>query len=375
MLADVYEGSGNQAAAQETYEELARKYPWTQSAGRARFRLGILAYLDGDYASARRHFDHSRQAFRRAEQRTQSTYWAARAREAEGDSGSVAEAKRLFRQTHARDPFGYYGLLAAERADIDPWENLATGPEPTPIDAATEHRFATIELLLEAGLTEEAELVLNSILRSRPRRPEDLLGLSYELAERGFGEEAVLFGWRAHARLRGRWSVNVLRGIYPLTYSEILLAESRHHRVDPHLLAAVVRQESAFSPDVISRAGARGLLQIMPGTGRWWATRLGVRDYSDELLFHPETNVHLGAAFLSDLQRRYRELQISLAAYNAGPTRARRWVQSRAYRVDPEIFAERIPFSETRGYVRNIQTQLRIYRQLYTEFGTSEATD
>jgi soluble lytic murein transglycosylase len=223
--------------------------------------------------------------------------------------------------------------------------------------------------LSQAGLHEEAKAVLATITDSRPERPEELIGLSVALAEHGFGQQAVLFGWRAHSALRGRWSTSVLRAIYPLAYEEIILAEADSRRLDPHLVAAIARQESAFAPDVTSRAGARGLLQIMPETGRWWASRLGVRDYSDELLYHPEINVHLGAAYFADLMHRYSELQLSLIAYNAGPTRARRWRQRPEYRIDPELFAERIPFSETRTYVRNVQAHFRIYSQLYSGFG------
>ncbi|KPK79858.1 MAG: hypothetical protein AMS25_11145, partial [Gemmatimonas sp. SM23_52] len=143
--------------------------------------------------------------------------------------------------------------------------------------------------------------------------------------------------------MQGRWSASVLRAIYPLAYREIIFAESQSRRLDPSLVAAIVRQESLFAADATSRAGARGLLQLMPQTGRWWAGRLGVEDYSLEILYHPEINVHLGTAYFADLQRRYGELQLALIAYNAGPTRARRWQRRPEYEVDSELFAERIP--------------------------------
>ncbi len=268
---------------------------------------------------------------------------------------------------HNRAPYGYYGFLAAGRLDIDPWAALPVGPEPEPVDEATRGKLAVIDLLRRAGLEDEAGEVLATITERRSREPEELIGLSQVLAEHGFGQEAVLFGWRAHSALRGRWSANVLRAIYPLAYREIITAEARSRDLDPYLVAAIARQESAFTPDVTSYAGARGLLQLMPETGRWWANRLGVRDYSDELLYHPEINVHLGVAYFADLQRRYRGLQLSLVAYNAGPTRARRWRQRPEYGIDAELFAERIPFSETRRYVRNVQSHIQIYRQLYSD--------
>jgi len=372
LLGDLYEGAGNTPRAVTIYEELIRDYSGSSAERTARYRLGILAYREADYAEARRHFDRLRRAERSGDLRISATYWAARARLAEGDAAHLAEAERLLRDVHNRAPFGYYGFLAADRLDIDPWTTLPAGPAPAPIDAETDRMLTVIDLLIRAGLHEEAKAVLATITDSRPERPEELIGLSVALAEHGFGQEAVLFGWRAHSALRGRWSASVLRAIYPLAYEEIILAEADSRNLDPHLVAAIARQESAFAPDVTSRAGARGLLQIMPATGRWWANRLGVRDYSDELLYHPEINVHLGTAYFADLQRRYSELQLSLIAYNAGPTRARRWRQRPEYRIDPELFAERIPFSETRTYVRNVQTQFRIYERLYPGFGEVE---
>ncbi|UCC82630.1 MAG: transglycosylase SLT domain-containing protein [Gemmatimonadota bacterium] len=369
LLGDLYEGAGNTPRAVAVYEELVRDYSGSRAERTARYRLGIIAYREDDFADARRHFDRLRRAERSGDLRISATYWAARARLAEGDAAQVAEAERLFREVHNRAPFGYYGFLAADRLGIDPWATLAPGPEPAPIDAETERKLRVIDLLSQAGLHEEAKAVLATITNSPPESPEELIGISVALAEHGFGQQAVLFGWRAHSALRGRWSTNVLRAIYPLAYEQIILAEADSRRLDPHLVAAIARQESAFAPDVTSHAGARGLLQIMPETGRWWANRLGIRDYSDELLYHPEINVHLGAAYFADLQRRYSELQLSLIAYNAGPTRARRWRQRPEYRIDPELFAERIPFRETRTYVRNVQAHFRIYSQLYSGFG------
>ncbi len=372
LLGDLYEGAGNVARARAIYEEITQRYAGSRAASSAQFRLGILSFLNGEYAGARQHFDGLRRRFSvGTHQHLRATYWAARARRAEGKPAQAAEAERLFRQVHARNPYGYYGLLAAERVGIDPWANLSAGPAPKPIEPATQQQLVLVDLLRQAGFDEEARTVLESVLASRSRRADETLGLSLTLAQRGFGQEAVNLGWKAHAELRGTWSASVLRAVYPLAYREIIDAEARARRLDPYLVAAIARQESAFAPDVTSRAGARGLLQIMPQTGRAWASRLGIRDYSDDLLFHPEFNVHLGAAYFADLQRRYGELQLALVAYNAGPTRARRWRERPAYRLDAELFAERIPFSETRVYVKSVQTWYRIYRQLYGEPGVA----
>ncbi len=375
LLGDLYESAGNIARARAIYEEIVERYGSSRAAPGARFRLGVLAFLDGDYAGARQHFDRLRRRYGLSNhQGLRATYWSARARQAEGRLGQAAEAERLFRQVQARDPFGYYGLLAAERAGIDPWASLTRGPDPSEIEPAIRQKLALVDLLRLAGLDDEARSVLESVVTAKSRRPEEKLGLALALAERGFGQEAVNLGWQAHSKL-GVWSVSVLRAIYPLAFREIIVAEAQDRELDPYLVAAMARQESAFAADVVSRAGARGLMQIMPQTGRSWADRLGIRDYSDDLLFHPEINVHLGAAYFADLQRRYGELQIALVAYNAGPTRARRWRERPAYQADPELFAERIPLSETRTYVKSVQTWYRIYRQLYGEQGQAQPAD
>jgi soluble lytic murein transglycosylase len=362
LLGDLYEGSGDVAKARAIYEELVEDYSGTRTARRARYRLGILALIEGDPERALPLFDRVRRTGRRDTYHLQATYWAARARLLLGEEGA---AEHLFRQTHARDPFGYYGLLAAERAGIDPWADLELGPEPAAAEPETRRDLELVAFLQRAGLEAEADATFEEVAAVRPRGAEEMLGLAATLLEYGHGQNAVRMGWNAHARLRGRWSASVLRAIYPLAYEEIIAAESESSGVDPVLLAAIARQESAFTPGVVSRAGARGLLQIMPATGRWWAGRLNIRDYNTDLLFHPEINIHMGAAYFADLQRRYGDLQLSLVAYNAGPTRARRWRERPSYAVDPELFVERIPFTETRNYVRGVQRQLRIYRALY----------
>ncbi len=368
LLADIYESAGQTDQAREIHAELVDRYAGSRPARRAQAKLGLTTFFEGDFAAARRHFDRLRQTEPNQDSRVRAAYWAARARLASGDANQQTEADALLTSVHDHDPFGYYGLLAAERAGIDPWADLPEGPTPAPLDPDMELELAAMDLLREAGLEEDALSILSIRMNSLPDTPELLLGLAQELVARGHGYEAVRLGWRAHSRMRGRWSASVLRAIYPLAFPEIILAESEARGLEPHLVAAIARRESAFGPRAVSRAGARGLLQIMPATARWLATRLEVSDYDDELLFHPELSVYLGAAYFADLQRRYGDLQLALIAYNAGPSRARSWQKRPEYAVDAELFAERIPFTETRQYVRAVQAQVRLYEWLYPDF-------
>ncbi len=131
-------------------------------------------------------------------------------------------------------------------------------------------------------------------------------------------------------------------------------------------MAGLIRQESAFWVEARSRADARGLMQVLPATGRELARASGPEGFQpDSHLYEAEINIHLGVAFFADMRRRFGEdLPIILSAYNAGPTRAPRW------REFPEVgdmtrFVERIPFAETRGYVKNVLLNREIYSWLY----------
>jgi soluble lytic murein transglycosylase len=144
-----------------------------------------------------------------------------------------------------------------------------------------------------------------------------------------------------------------------------VIREAREWGIDPIMMAAIIRQESAFKSDIVSHAGAVGLMQVMPPTGAQLARAHGPRGFTEASLRTPEVNLHLGAAFFVEMSRRYEgALPLVLSAYNAGPTRANRW---RRYPEagDPTRFTERIPIDETRGYVKSVRRNLGLYRILY----------
>ena len=177
--------------------------------------------------------------------------------------------------------------------------------------------------------------------------------------------EAVdIGGWEA--RREGHpWTGRLARVIYPFPYRDLIVEEAREREVDPFLMAGLIRQESAFKADIVSSAGAVGLMQVMPATGRELARAVGPRGFREELLSTAEVNLHLGSRFLVDMLHRYDgRLTLVLSAYNAGPSRANRWRQL-PEASDPARFTERIPFAETRGYVKNVTRNVQVYRWLY----------
>jgi soluble lytic murein transglycosylase len=152
--------------------------------------------------------------------------------------------------------------------------------------------------------------------------------------------------------------------LYPLAYEIALTREARRRGLDRALVAALIRQESNFEPRATSRAGACGLMQIMPPVGRQLASAERYHLWDAALLYQPDVSLELGMMHLAGLLRDYRDVAHALAAYNAGSSRAKRWLEQ-AGTEDAEVFVERIPFPETRDYVRIILRDRELYRRLY----------
>jgi soluble lytic murein transglycosylase len=144
-------------------------------------------------------------------------------------------------------------------------------------------------------------------------------------------------------------------------------AAARANDLDPYLVAGLIRQESMFNPRARSAVGAIGLMQVMPATGARLGRSLGLDEVRASQLTDPAINLRIGTRFLADQIRAHNgRLVDAIAAYNAGPHRVERWREFPEHR-DPELFAERIPFEETRDYVRIVRQNARIYRELYGE--------
>ena len=143
-----------------------------------------------------------------------------------------------------------------------------------------------------------------------------------------------------------------------------LRLSAQREGVDPALVAALVLQESSFDPAALSRAGARGLMQVMPGTGRRIARDKGQR-FHRAALHDPVTSLDFGTRYLRQMSERFSgAVEKVLAAYNAGPHRVDAWTALRG-ELTPEEFIESIPFTETRGYVTIVLGNREQYRRLY----------
>lgn len=161
------------------------------------------------------------------------------------------------------------------------------------------------------------------------------------------------------------------RLLYPIPYRELIIAHAGAYQLDPRLVAAVIRVESRFNPDSVSSKGARGLMQIMPETAEQIADRLNVSSFSTDDLHDPAVNIAFGVWYLHDLLATFDgDLILALAAYNGGRGNVRAWLEERRIRPGAgEAGLDDVPFGETRGFVRRVLIDYRIYQMLYPSLG------
>src|SRR6185369_300829 len=155
----------------------------------------------------------------------------------------------------------------------------------------------------------------------------------------------------------------------PIPHREALAAAARQWGLDEALVYAIIRQESRFMPQARSRAGATGLMQLMPGTARWVARQIPVQPFNVAMLVQPEVNLNMGSYYFRRVLTDLGHPILATAAYNAGPGRARRWRDERA--LEGAIYVETIPFSETRDYVKKVLANEWYYQHRLTGKTTS----
>ena len=152
--------------------------------------------------------------------------------------------------------------------------------------------------------------------------------------------------------------------MYPRAYQQTVEASAAQVGLDPFLAWAIMRRESGFRPDVVSSADARGLMQIIPPTAKAIALELKTTTPAPDDLYAPEINVRFGTWYLSALIDRMGHPALCAASYNAGPSAVSKWMAQRGL-LPLDEWIEEIPYKETRGYVKQVTTDLFIYRQLY----------
>jgi soluble lytic murein transglycosylase len=372
QAAMAYERRGRHSDARKLFLKLATNYPKSTYADQAAWRAGFALYQTRQYTAASKAFLRLSRQTSASHLRDQGYYWAGKCYQ---KLGQKAEARFWIERASEGFPTSYYSTRAhavlgkTENTYIEapqPGEHLSAGQSYTP-----SAHIPKGDVLASIGLYRYAEREYD---RARHILGRNLFALDdlkprYERVRamhKALQVSAqIVMLERAHGISMTRSS---FRRLYPTYYWGEINQIARKMNLDPNLMIAIMRQESAFNTTAVSRAGARGLMQVMPQTGRDMARLVKLKNFSTEDLHDPQTSILLGGKHLSDHMRafrkdKHRQLSLALSAYNAGLDAAKRWAK-RLTKQDVDEFIERIPYKETRNYVKLVYRNYRVYSYL-----------
>lgn len=374
-----YVRQGDWKSASVHYRALAEGFPQSPHAAEAHWRVAWAHHLAGEEATRSAFLDHLNR-YPDSRYVPAALYWLARIYE---ERRAWADARFLFELLAEHYALTYYASEAQKRlvnlpqkpaAREKPSEELvplrlrvgARQPPPLPacLPSDAPEVLRPFRALASLSLEALADRYLRLALELGPPLPRLQLALAeFEMRRERYG--VGLFAARRLAPDYSRYRFDEMpevfwRALYPRAFWGLIRREARANELDPYLMMALVRQESAFDPRATSRADARGLMQVLPRTAAQGRPRSRVA----RRLYDPAYNVRVGCRYFS---RRLREfgnrVEFALAAYNAGASRVKRWTAERAF-SEPAEFFESLPFSETRLYIENVLRDAEIYRRL-----------
>jgi soluble lytic murein transglycosylase-like protein/outer membrane protein assembly factor BamD (BamD/ComL family) len=382
-----FEQQGRYEEAIEQYFRQHADFRTNRRGDWANFRIGLCHYKAGNFSAALQSFKAIR-AQENSNAFSAGLFWEGASLEAMKDS---AAARAAFVETYLAYPFQFYGHLARQAlmernawADsLEPWTRFAPSSSAgirkwmkegmsgysERISSDFESDYMGLGKLLQFKLDTLAILTLRTIPGRVKNNPLFLYVYARKFRDRQLWRESYRLGLQLSYRIpETRWGSaprEILRLIYPRPYEGLVQKFSAQRGLDPGLVYALMRQESGFDRKIKSSAGALGLMQIMPATGRTLARKEGLSGFEAAMLTDAESNIRLGTAYLQDLKKDYKgNSYFVLANYNAGPEPARRWLREHGDKP-LAMMVEDISYWETRGYVKKVMGNYWTYRILW----------
>jgi soluble lytic murein transglycosylase len=373
QAAMAYERRGHPKNAGRVFTELSRKYTKSEFAEKALWRGGYLQFKRGRYEEAARWFLVLANRTEENYLRDQAYYWAGKCyHRLDRDD----EWEFWLNRASEGFPASYYSARArAVLGTVDatyPYVANDSTTAETDLEYVPTPALVRGDLLAALGLYAEAAAEYASTEASYMRNRfalNDLLQRYERINAMDRALRVSNYLLNAERDSGVPMSVASFRRLYPTYYWGSVYKSSQETNLDPNLILAIMRQESAFNRQAMSSAGARGLMQLMPATGRDMARKVRVKGFKVEDLWQANTSIRLGSELLSDHLEYFsksddtRQLGLALSAYNAGLAPARRW-SKRLPQDDVDEFVESIPYRETRNYVKLVYRNYQVYSYL-----------
>ncbi|MFP4013814.1 MAG: transglycosylase SLT domain-containing protein [Chitinispirillaceae bacterium] len=351
-------------------------------ASEARLRHALCYYRRGEYERALANLRAFQKNCPQAYHMLAGIYWQGKCLKA---LGREKEARKVWEKLVGLDPTDYYAHRARQMlGDSVRAVTALFGPDSTDVQTSrmwldsispSKKNLSSQDsiylrrgaALLSVGESKTADFFLENFEKNYPYN----LMLQFDLvsAYTLSGDPALAhrvgrrLSWRIPLQHRADMPLPVRSVLYPAYFSEAITENARKFGVDPLLVSAVIRQESIFDPEIVSPAGAVGLMQIMPYTGEAIAKKLN-EAFSVDSLYNFAYNARFGTFYLRELMDRWKDNTVLvLASYNAGPHNAQKWY-NRGKDLEYDLFVEDIGFTETRGYVKKVMGNYWTYQAL-----------
>ena len=365
-------------AAQPYVDNLVQKFPGASTMGEAYYDLGRAYQTKGNTAAART-------AFQQAAAAPQVDFFTIRANERLADAYDPNKPPRSNPATQPAvySPQVFAADLTKDRATMESWlpswaTTIYTGTTTLDVARANISKDAGVQrmiALIAIGDSLDAHQEAKEAVDRFTAQPLELYWLSLTLSEQGdyyysmAAAEQLLARYQQKNPTAGIRQVPLLlqKLVYPLPYQSIILEQSRTQDFDPLLLAATIRRESSFFANARSGAGAIGLAQIIPDTGKGIATSLDKSDFQTSDLYQPYTAIEFGSYYLETQLKSFDgNVYQALAAYNGGAGNVSRWNKANPPEQNFDGWVFGIDYPETRAYVELVYANYYLYRQIYT---------
>ncbi len=360
--------------AKKYFKDVYEKYSGTRESIDAHFYMGMIYFIEKEYSKSVSHFEKVISQDQYSDLELMARYWLWRAVQKTDTQRAQVEVHLLIQKF----PLSYYGLRAIAETNkgevsFESFKKKLTQKQSIWLSPKEKQAWDRFQTLSAAGWYEEANLELNQI--PLPENPHGLAMLARHYAAAFNYPKAISMlnkAWDEDNSLR---TFSLIQEAYPKEFENLVKEQATLRRLDPKLVMSLIRQESSFNVYAVSTSNAYGLMQMIAPTAREVAATLKIKNLEvPQSLFQPATNIRMGTYYIAKMISDFNNnIPFGLAAYNAGPTRLKRWMQSAAFSPQAsslpeyEVWIDLLPWNETRFYVKAILRNYLIYQLLETD--------
>jgi len=380
--------------AKAYYQQIINRYPDGDKAQDAYWEVGWIQYRSGDYSAAKNTFSGMVSRFKGSQIATAAHFWKAKSHK---KLGEIQEAVNIYKEIIAGKSYSYYtfaSIKELEEMQISP-DFKAVNREAIPDNPDISEVLPEVYKDIENSYT-DSNSINEDVKFSHIDKVKELLLLEFylsadreiEAASKEFEEDNMGILQISTLYLKAKDYVNSQKIIakyysklnsslnspyrdyffyllYPYGYKEYVDRHSSEFGIDPLFVLAVIREESRFNPKAGSYAGALGLMQIIPGTGKSIANELAIKNYTNDILYDPETSIKMGTYYLKKQMDNFSQnYYFACGAYNGGPGAMKKWI-SKWGDMEIDEFIEYVPYDETRNYIKKVMASYFFYKTLF----------